>query len=110
MQHDLHQLRAADGRGELLPERARHVLRGGNHAAQERHVLVEIVVIDAVDDGREDHVRVTLQERDGTLWAEPIAGVSAMISTMVRAQGITVVPAGSSGFAAGDEIDVRLIG
>ena len=61
-------------------------------------------------DGREDHVRVTLQDRDGSLWAEPIAGSSAMISTMVRADGITVVPAGSGGFAAGDEVDVRLIG
>jgi molybdopterin molybdotransferase len=61
-------------------------------------------------DGREDHVRVTLQERDGVLWATPIAGISAMISTLVRADGITVVPAGSGGFPAGDEVEVRLIG
>jgi molybdopterin molybdotransferase len=61
-------------------------------------------------DGREDHVRVTLEARDGSLWATPIPGVSAMISTMVRAHGITVVPAGAPGFEAGAEVDVRLIG
>jgi molybdopterin molybdotransferase len=61
-------------------------------------------------DGREDHVRVTLERRDGEWWATPIVGVSAMICTMVRAQGITVIPARSPGFETGAEIDVRLIG
>lgn len=61
-------------------------------------------------DGREDHVRVTLQRREGEWWATPITGVSAMICTMVRAQGITVIPARTAGFEAGAEIDVRLIG
>jgi len=61
-------------------------------------------------DGREDHVRVTLERREGEWWATPIMGVSAMICTMVRAQGITVIPARSAGFDAGAEIDVRLIG
>lgn len=61
-------------------------------------------------DGREDHVRVTLEERDGGLWATPIEGVSAMISTMVRARGITVIPSRAPGFAAGDEVEVRLLG
>lgn len=61
-------------------------------------------------DGREDHVRVTLERRDGEWWATPIMGVSAMISTMVRAQGITVIPSRAPGFEAGAEIDVRLLG
>ncbi len=61
-------------------------------------------------DGREDHVRVLLTERDGLTHAEPIPGISAMITTMVRAHGITVVPAGSPGFEAGEEVEVRLIG
>lgn len=60
-------------------------------------------------DGREDHVRVLLEEREGTWWATPIAGVSAMITTMVRAQGITVIPARTPGLAAGSEVEVRLI-
>lgn len=61
-------------------------------------------------DGREDHVRVTLERRDGEWWATPITGVSAMISTMVRAQGITVIPSRAPGFEAGEEIEVRLLG
>jgi molybdopterin molybdotransferase len=61
-------------------------------------------------DGREDHVRVCL-EREGDGWrATPITGVSAMISTMTRAHGITVVPSLSPGFEVGDEVEVRLIG
>lgn len=58
-------------------------------------------------DGREDHVRVTLEARADGLWATPLPGVSAMISTMVRAEGITVVPAGSPGFEAGEAVEVR---
>lgn len=61
-------------------------------------------------DGREDHVRLTLERRDDGWWATPIQGVSAMISTMVRAQGITVIPAQSPGFPDGGEIEVRLLG
>ena len=60
-------------------------------------------------DGREDHVRVVLEPREDGAWATPIAGVSAMISTMVRADGITIIPARCPGFAAGDEVEVRLI-
>src|SRR5438876_956365 len=52
-------------------------------------------------DGREDHVRVRLEARPDGVWATPVSGVSAMISTMVRADGITVVPTGSPGFPAG---------
>jgi molybdopterin molybdotransferase len=59
-------------------------------------------------DGREDHVRVSLDPRADGLWATPIPGISAMISTMVRAEGIAVVPAGSPGFAEGEAVEVRL--
>jgi molybdopterin molybdotransferase len=59
-------------------------------------------------DGREDHVRVRLETRPDGPWATPIPGVSAMISTMVHADGVTIVPAGSAGFAAGEPVEVRL--
>ncbi len=61
-------------------------------------------------DGREDHVRVTLEQRDGGWHATPIAGVSAMITTMVRADGITVISSGSPGHEAGEAVEVRLLG
>jgi molybdopterin molybdotransferase len=60
-------------------------------------------------DGREDHVRVTLEQRPDGWWATPIQGVSAMISTMVRADGITVIPSRAPGFDQGEEVAVRLI-
>ena len=42
--------------------------------------------------GREDHVRVVLEERDGVLWALPQLGKSGIITTMTRADGVVVVP------------------
>ncbi|MBI3911818.1 MAG: molybdopterin molybdotransferase MoeA [Armatimonadetes bacterium] len=58
-------------------------------------------------DGREDHARVVLARRNGELWATPILGVSAMITTMVRAHGIVVIPAGAPGYPEGEEVEVR---
>jgi molybdopterin molybdotransferase len=60
-------------------------------------------------DGREDHVRVRLERREDGRWATPILGVSAMITTMVRADGIIVIPARAPGFDQGEEVEVRLI-
>ncbi|MBM3457065.1 MAG: molybdopterin molybdotransferase MoeA, partial [Armatimonadetes bacterium] len=60
-------------------------------------------------DGREDHVRVALEERSDGWWAHPILGVSAMITTMTRADGMTVIPAGTPGVAAGETVTVRLL-
>jgi molybdopterin molybdotransferase len=58
--------------------------------------------------GREDHVRVLLEERDGTLWAVPQLGKSGIITTMTQADGLVVVPLGQDGVAEGAEVDVEL--
>jgi len=58
--------------------------------------------------GREDHVRVTLEEREGTLWAIPQLGKSGIITTMTRADGLVVVPPGQDGVAEGEEVAVEL--
>jgi molybdopterin molybdotransferase len=72
-------------------------------------VLARLTEAVRSSDGREDHVRMTLEQREDGWWATPIAGVSAMISTMVRAQGITVIPSQVPGFGQGEEVEVRLI-
>jgi molybdopterin molybdotransferase len=54
--------------------------------------------------GREDYLRVRLA--DG--WAEPVLGGSAALGTLVRADGLVVVPAESEGVAEGDEVEVLL--
>ena len=58
--------------------------------------------------GREDHVRVLLEERDGVLWAVPQLGKSGIITTMTRADGLVVVPLGQEGMEEGAEVDVEL--
>jgi molybdopterin molybdotransferase len=58
--------------------------------------------------GREDHVRVLLEERDGVLWAIPQLGKSGIITTMTRADGLVVVPLGQDGVAEGAEVAVEL--
>lgn len=57
---------------------------------------------------REDHVRVALVDRGGALWAEPVPGGSAIITSMVRADGIVVVPVHGSA-VLGSEIEVELL-
>lgn len=58
--------------------------------------------------GREDHVRVFLEKRDGELWAVPVLGGSGLISTLVKAVGTVVVPLGTIGIEAGEVVEVRL--
>lgn len=57
---------------------------------------------------REDHMRVALEERDGTIWASPLPSGSAIITSMVRADGIVVVPMNTVA-EEGTEVEVRLL-
>jgi molybdopterin molybdotransferase len=60
--------------------------------------------------GREDHVRVFLEERPGGLpLAHPRTGKSGLVRTMVEAHGLVTVDARREGLAAGTEVDVWLI-
>ncbi len=58
--------------------------------------------------GREDHIRVALEERDGELWAKPILGKSGLITTLVKAMGTVVIPLNKLGLEAGEVVEVRL--
>jgi len=58
--------------------------------------------------GREDHVQVRLEEREGELWAMPIFGKSNLIYTLIRADGEIVVPLDSSGITEGEMVIVYL--
>ena len=59
--------------------------------------------------GREDRIRITLEERNGELWALPVMGRSGLISLMVRADGIAVIPFEAEGVGRGDIVAVELI-
>lgn len=59
--------------------------------------------------GREDYVRVKLEEREGTLWAHPIFGKSGAISNLVNADGLMRIAINDEGLEEGEEAEVILI-
>ena len=58
--------------------------------------------------GREDYIQVKLVERGGELWAEPVLGKSNLIFTLVKADGLIVVPLDENGVQEGEIVEVRL--
>lgn len=59
--------------------------------------------------GRTDAVRVRLFRQDGETWAEPVHGKSGLISTLVKADGLVVIPSVKEGILAGEEVEVELL-
>jgi len=58
--------------------------------------------------GREDYVRIKLEERQGLPGARPVFGKSGMLSTLVKADGFIVLPIHAEGLPAGETVDVFL--
>ncbi len=58
--------------------------------------------------GRDTYVRVRVYQKNDCLWAEPVKGKSGTISTLVRADGEFIIPAGKEGFPAGTPVEVQL--
>lgn len=56
--------------------------------------------------GQEEYVRVRLERADDGRVAVPLFGKSAMLSSLVKADGLVVVPAQAEGLARGDEVEV----
>jgi molybdopterin molybdotransferase len=59
--------------------------------------------------GREDYVRVKLEDRKGTFWAHPIFGKSGAISHLVRADGLIRIGINEEGLEEGEEAEVILL-
>jgi len=62
----------------------------------------------ASETGRQDYQPVRLQRREGQLLAEPVYGRSNLIFTLVRADGLILIPPEATGLPAGQEVDVFL--
>lgn len=58
--------------------------------------------------GREDYVRVSLQEVDGHLYATPLPGKSGAIFTLVKADGMIRIDLNQEGIEKGEEVEVIL--
>jgi putative molybdopterin biosynthesis protein len=59
--------------------------------------------------GMDDWVRVRLGRVGGDLVATPLPRGAGVLTSLVRADGLLVVPAGLEGHHAGDEVDVALL-
>lgn len=58
--------------------------------------------------GRVDYIQVKLIERDGETWAEPVFGKSNLIYTLIKADGMMIIPIDANGIQAGELVKVRL--
>jgi putative molybdopterin biosynthesis protein len=58
--------------------------------------------------GDDDFMRVALGRVGGRLLAAPLSRGAGVITSLVRADGIALLPRGSQGLSAGEEISVRL--
>ncbi len=58
--------------------------------------------------GRVDYIQVKLIEREGEVWAEPVFGKSNLIYTLVKSDGMMIIPGDANGIAAGELVEVRL--
>ena len=58
--------------------------------------------------GREEHISVYLEERNGEIWAIPILGKSGLITTQIKADGMAVIPLRKLGVQEGEIVEVRL--
>ena len=59
--------------------------------------------------GREDYVRVQLEEKNGTFWAHPVFGKSGAISHLVKANGLIKIGMDEEGLEEGEEAEVILL-
>ncbi len=73
-----------------------------------RRVRATLVVSVHSAQGREDYVRVKIEESKGVISARPVFGKSGMLSTLVKADGFFVVPMHAEGIPAGETVDVIL--
>ena len=84
-------------------------LRGlGNKAYYMRSIKAKMAKNIASAAGREDHIRVYLEEKEGAHFAFPVLGKSGLITTLVKADGVVMIPPGKLGLDAGEEVTVKL--
>ena len=58
--------------------------------------------------GREDYVRVILEQKNGELLAQPLPGKSGAVFSLVKADGMVCIPHDEEGKEIGEEVEVIL--
>jgi molybdopterin molybdotransferase len=80
-------------------------LRRGPAGAQVRATLA--VSVHSAQ-GREEYIRVKIEDKQGQPDARPVFGKSGMLSTLVKADGFFIIPIHAEGIPAGEAVDVFL--
>ncbi|WP_147535044.1 molybdopterin molybdotransferase MoeA [Bacillus marasmi] len=91
---------------QLFGERILRRLKGEKLTKQPDRVFAKITKNIASAPGRADYIRVSLFEKDGEWWAEPIIGKSGLITTLVKSDGIVEVASVKEGIFQGEYVPV----
>jgi molybdopterin molybdotransferase len=85
-------------------------LSGEMNPSEEHHYYVEAELGRNVEsaNGRDDYIRVKLDNRGGRLFAEPIFGKAGLISTLVDAHGLLKIDRNTEGLYQGQTVKVML--
>lgn len=83
-------------------------LQGRRQSPERQSIRARLARNVASTPGREDYVQVRLIERAGEVWAEPIFGKSNLIHTLVKADGLMIVPLDANGVQEGETVEVRV--
>ena len=83
-----------------------HISGRSSGSGQHREIPARLSRNISSAQGRLDCIRVRLTQKEGQLAAEPILGKSALINTMVKADGIIVIGLNSEGLEKGSRVSV----
>jgi molybdopterin molybdotransferase len=91
---------------QLFGERILRNLKGEKVERKPDRVFAKITKNIASAPGRADYIRVSLFEKDGEWWAEPIIGKSGLITTLVKSDGIVEIVSVKEGISQGEYVPV----
>jgi putative molybdopterin biosynthesis protein len=80
----------------------------GRNPHQPQHIQATLTRKVTSPGGDDDYMRVAVGRVGEKLLAAPLARGSGVITSLVRADGIVILPRGSQGLPAGAQVDVRL--
>ncbi len=75
---------------------------------EKRTVMARIARNISSSPGREEHIGVAIEKRNGEIWAVPILGKSGLITTLIKANGTAAIPLRKLGVQEGEMVEVRL--
>jgi molybdopterin molybdotransferase len=87
----------------LVPSLMRQL--GRRDLARGRSLRLRVTRNLASQTGREDFIPCRLTQREGESWADPVFGKSNHIFTLVRADGLLVIPGNANGVAEGELLE-----